>query len=304
VRFKQILYIASFWVILTAGVGTLLVSKPKTAVTSPNLQPVNQDTLQDTLPVKPDGYEWELAFSDEFESNELNKDRWSTCYDWFSEEFGGCSNNGNNELQWYRDSQARVDNGFLELKAEKEDSAALINGEQKYYYYKSGMVSSGRTTTNSEVKFQAKYGYYEARIKVPLGTGLWPAFWLLPTNQKWPPEIDVMEVLGDKPESVLMTYYWPDANGLPQKDNSQYIRNTSADQWHTYAVNWQPGTIDWYIDGQMRKSVTSDKVPDTEMQIILNLAVGGNLPGWPDEKTVFPATMYVDYMRYYALKQQ
>lgn len=111
-----------------------------------------------------------------------------------------------------------------------------------------------------------------------------------------------MEVLGDKPESVLMTYYWPDSNGLPQKDNSQYIRSTAPDQWHSYAVNWQPGKIDWYIDGEVRKSVESDKVPDTDMQIILNLAVGGNLPGWPDESTVFPAVMQVDYVRYFALK--
>ncbi len=254
-------------------------------------------------PTPPRGYSWQLSFADDFNGNKLDVNKWSTCYDWFSVQYNGCSNNGNNELEWYKSQQVAVNNGSANLTAIRQDNTGWDGTATKYYPYSSGMISTGRPVHDGVTKFTAKYGYYEARMKVPQGKGLWPAFWLLSADQEWPPEIDIMEILGNKPNAVLMTYWWKDGAGAATKDNSMYTNKVLDKGWHTYAINWQPKHIDWYIDGEKRKSVQSDNVPTKDMQIIIDLAVGGTLPGDPDSSTNFPATTSVDYVRYYALKK-
>lgn len=242
----------------------------------------------------------QLVFRDEFNTSTLDSSHWSTCYEWFRADYNGCSNNANQELQWYMPGQVSVGNGHLTLKA-IEQSVEGWNGDanqQQTYPYRSGMISSGRPSWEAAVKASYRYGYFEARIKVSSGQGIWPAFWLLPIDKTWPPEIDVMEILGHKPKEVLMTYHWGETVA-PQKNQTIYRKLRSPNDWHTYAIDWQPDRIDWYIDGVKRKSLTGDHLPSEAMAILFNLAVGGKLPGSPNELTPFPATMQIDYIRVY-----
>jgi beta-glucanase (GH16 family) len=161
------------------------------------------------------------------------------------------------------------------------------------------MLSTGKLSRNGTPKWTGSYGYYEVRAKLPGGTGLWPAFWLLPVSDKWPPEIDIMEMLGNNPNKILLTYFWNNGVYPPPKSTSTYTGTNFSEGWHTFAINWEPNSITWYIDGIERKHVQSIHVPNTQMQIIANLAVGGTLPGSPTSETAFPATMKIDYIRVY-----
>jgi len=242
-----------------------------------------------------------LQFSDEFDGDSLSQRKWNTCYDNYSIDYKGCSNHGNQESQWYQASQVTVTGGNLVLQSKKQQIGGT-DGEGNYrsYDYISGMVSSGRYQKGTPEKWSTTYGLYEARIKVPEGKAIWPAFWLLPVSTEWPPEIDIMELLGDKPNESIATYFWKDSSGNAAKDSSQYDYGKSlTDDWHTYAVDWREGTIDWYVDGKKIKHVESKNVSSVPMQIILNLAVGGQLPGQPDATTPASATMLVDYVRVY-----
>ncbi len=245
-----------------------------------------------------------LVFSDEFSSAAIDKDVWSTCYYWYRASFDGCTNYGNNELQWYRNYQTNIEDGHLVLTAKKEGVLAdARNGEEKYYPYTSGMISTGATKDSSKAPIYFRYGYFEAHAYAPEGKGLWSAFWLLPNDETWPPEIDIMEILGDRPNELLNTYFVRDSNGNVDKNTSTHSSvNKLAGEWHTYGLDWQNGRIDWYLDGEKVRSVSSDSVPDEKMILVFNLAVGGDLPGSPDEKTVFPSSMLVDYVRVYDKK--
>ena len=251
------------------------------------------------LPQPKSGYKWKLVFSDNFLGKSLDNNKWVTCYDWFNKEYDGCTNEGNNELEWYGPSQISVNNGILTLSAIKLPTVGLNKeGIQQLYPYQSGMISTGRPNLNAAPKEDFLYGYFEARIKVSSGKGIWPAFWLLPSNHSWPPEIDVMEVLGNNRNNVLLTYHWGNSIN-PQKNETIFKGLKNPNGWHTYAVNWQPGKITWYIDGVKQKNVESSNVPDIPMEVILNLAVGGDLPGNPDNNTHFPATVQVSYVHIY-----
>jgi beta-glucanase (GH16 family) len=245
-----------------------------------------------------------LVFSDEFNSTSVDESKWNYCYDRYSYQYNGCTNYGNWENEWYLKSQVSEGAGNLVLTAEKE----VTKGDNRYekeqdYAYKSGMVSTGARDQASSPKWDGLYGYYEAKILVPEGQAIWPAFWLLPTDGDWPPEIDVMEILGQKPKEVLNTYHWKQPDGSAAQDSSTVtLDKSTSEEWHTYAVNWQPGKIEWYVDDKLTKTVEGVNVPSKKMQIILNLAVGGTLPGEIDETTPKTAVMLVDYVRVYDKK--
>ena len=253
------------------------------------------------LPIPPHQKQWKLVFEDNFDGEHLDTSKWVTCYDWYDKTHDGCSNNGNNEEEWYTPAGVSLGNGVVTLTAKKEPTKGWDGKQEKDYGYKSGMISTGRPDWDGAPKWTATYGYYEARVKMPEGRGIWPAFWLLPADKEWPPEIDIMELLGHEPSSVLLTYFWANGKFPPPKDSSTYTntdQNFTSD-WHVFAVDWQPGKIDWYVDGTVRKTVTSEHVPNEPMEILLNLAVGGKLPGTTDQNTVFPAQMQIDYVRVY-----
>jgi beta-glucanase (GH16 family) len=258
------------------------------------------------LPAVPAGYHWKISMADEFNGNTLDASRWATCYDWYDSKYQGCTNSGNNEQEWYSQNQVKVQNGKLILTAESKPTLGWNKTYQQTFPYASGMISSGRSAPESQPKWSAAYGYYEAKMRSSAGKGIWPAFWLLPTDHSWPPEIDIMEGLGDQPNQPLMTYHWLGDNQQTQKDTTTLpaSKGISITNWHVYAVNWQPGHIDWYVDGKVVKTISGSHVTNKPMELIINLAVGGTLPGYPNASTVFPATTEVDYVHAYTLDKQ
>lgn len=151
--------------------------------------------------------------------------------------------------------------------------------------------TSGRVTTRG--KFSQLYGYFEIRARNSAGKGLWPAFWLLPADGGWPPEIDVMEILGHEPTIVHSTVH---SGTMPEQGSVATLQPTS-DGFHRYGVLWSSKTITYYIDGIRAATATTPSDAHKPMYMIVNLAVGGYWPGDPDASTAFPATFEIDAVR-------
>ena len=216
---------------------------------------------------------------------------------------------GNQELQYYTDEAA---NAFLDGKGSLVIKAEAIDAPGTYdCWYGKCKYTSARL--NTKKKFELKYGRIEARIKIPRGQGIWPAFWMLGKDIDdvgWPNcgEIDIMENIGREPKTVHGTIHGPGYSGaqgigapynLP--DNAAF-----ADDFHVYAVVWSKNRIKWYVDGNLFQTLTPKNLPEGERWVfdhpfflIMNLAVGGNWPGSPDDSTMFPQEMLVDYVRVY-----
>ncbi|MEA2973857.1 MAG: hypothetical protein QOG82_2315 [Actinomycetota bacterium] len=233
-----------------------------------------------------------LVFSDEFDGTALNSGKWHTCSWWSSTT---CSIETNNELELYTKNNVSVASGMLKLQARKENAVAW-NG--KTYNYTSGMISSGGRSGSIPAGFTYKYGYAEARVKVPAGQGLWPAFWTLPSDYSWPPEIDIMEILGNKPNQQEMHYHYLNSAGVHQGPGQAWVGPDFSADWHTFGVDWQPNAMIWYVDGVERWRFTDASAITAKPQyLLLNLAVGGNWPGSPNAATPFPSDYLVDYVR-------
>jgi beta-glucanase (GH16 family) len=217
------------------------------------------------------------TFSDEFDGANLDSTKWITCYPWASA--SGCTNASTSELEWYNALGVSASGGALHLTARRQEVAA----NHKQYAYTSGMVASAG-------KFQFTYGYVEFRAWIPSGRGLWPALWLLPADQSWPPEIDVMEALGGNTNRADLTYH--PVHGAPERRHVS-TGNLSAG-WHVFAVDWRPGSIVWSVDGRARFKV-SGSVPTQPMYLVMDLAVSGTQR--PDRSTPFPSSLDVDYVR-------
>ena len=227
---------------------------------------------------------WNLIWSDEFNGTGIDAANWT--YD-----IGG-SGWGNSELEYYtnRAENAKVENGQLLIIARKES-------------YSGNSYTSSRLKTQNLQNFT--YGKIEARIKIPVGQGLWPAFWMLGQNiiqAGWPQcgEVDIMEHVNEENKNYG-TMHW-DNNG-----HSSYGGNVFCDEstFHTYSIEWDAHAITWFLDGNKywEGNITNDTNSTEEFHLpfflILNLAVGGVWPGNPDATTPFPDTMYVDYVRAY-----
>lgn len=235
---------------------------------------------------------WRLVFHDEFNGDELDTSKWVTCYWWDNE---GCTNEGNNNLGWYKPGNVLVTDGKLVLRAKDE---AVNSPEGKAYSYTSGMVTTGRDSSELSVEPKATFQhvYVEMRAKVPQGQGLWPAFWLLPADQESKPEIDVMEMLGDNLFEVHMNFHYLDEHGDENRAGYTWTSSEPLTGWHVYANDWQPGALTWYVDGA-KHSHWNEYIPDEPMYLIANLAVGGDWPGSPDDSTAFPSDFEIDYIR-------
>jgi beta-glucanase (GH16 family) len=235
-------------------------------------------------------------FSDDFDGAALDETKWHTHY-WWADDQDGCSIVPNGELEWYLPDDVLVENGFLRLRAQER---TVTNSEGVTYNYTSGMVATGREcwADPEPEKFAFQYGYAEMRGRVPSGQGLWPAFWLLPGSQEWPPEIDVLEILGHEPETVYMTVHYLNDSGEHQPSGWYYTGPDFSAGWHTFGMEWRPDAIIWYIDGVERRRYTDPAfIPHEPMYLILNLAVGGDWPGPPDDSTVFPSYFEVDWVK-------
>lgn len=211
-------------------------------------------------------------------------DRWSRCYFWRPSH---CTNEWNAEEQVYVPANVVVRNGVLNLIAKRERTVGhLHNGTPHSLPYSSGMISSAG-------RFSFRYGYVEMRARVPAGQGLWPAFWLLPESRRWPPEIDVMELLGSEPDRVHQTLHPADGSSMTSFETTG-VRYSEG--WHTFAMDWRPDSLVFFVDGVERGRVTAG-VPSEPMYLIANLAVGGRWPGSPTDVTAMPATFSVDHIR-------
>lgn len=238
---------------------------------------------------------WNLVWSDEFDGgagSPVDGARWGF-------DTGG-NGWGNNELEFYtnRTDNVRKDGqGHLEIVARAES-------------YGGRPYTSGRINTAG--RFTQRYGRLEARIRVPQGKGIWPAFWSLGDNigsVGWPQcgELDIMEVVGDFRINHGSAHGPGYSGGNPLTGTYQLPGGSLADDFHTYAIEWEPGEVRWYVDNTMYERRTPADLPpgtawvyDHPFFLILNVAVGGNWPGSPDGSTRFPQTMTVDYVRVYA----
>jgi beta-glucanase (GH16 family) len=225
---------------------------------------------------------WRLTFHDEFDGSRLDAAKWSDHY-WHGR------THANRELEYYAPDGYELKDGMLRLIA--RPVAPEDRGKTQGLPYTSGMIEGSG-------KFSQKYGWFEVRCRVPAGKGFWPAFWLLPATRNWPPEIDVLEILGHDPATVYFTTHWRDPQRKHLSDGHRWKGPDFSADFHTFAVDWEPGTIIWYVDG-VERARTDKGVPDEPMYMIANLAVGGDWPGNPDAQTVFPGAMEIDYIRVY-----
>jgi len=251
------------------------------------------------------GGTWSMVWSDEFDGATLNTDNWNIQTGDGSEY--GLTAWGNAEQEWYKAENITVADGNLVITAKEEPT--------NNYPYTSGRM-------RSDNKIDIKYGRIEARVKTPVGQGLWSAFWMLPTDSAyggWASggEIDIMEAVspGVNDDITYGTLHY----GMPWPLNTSAGGNadrTPIDEFHTYAIEWEQNEIRWFIDDVHFATVTSDtwwsyyygengyvSAPEApfnqDFHLLFNLAVGGYWPGNPNADTVFPAEMLVDYVRVY-----
>lgn len=238
-----------------------------------------------------------LVWADEFDGAALDTSKWS------HQVGDGCSIGlcgwGNNELEWYQPENATVSEGTLRITARREEV-----GSRSY--------TSSRIRTIG--KGDWRFGRFEARLRLPQGRGIWPAFWMMPTDEVyggWPQsgEIDIMENIGHERTTVHGTVHfgdpWPNNRSLGASFTLNPSEGAFADTFHTFAVEREPGVLRWFVDDVLYQTLTPDDLAphpwpfDERFHFILNLAVGGNWPGDPDEHTVFPQTLEADYVRVY-----
>lgn len=245
----------------------------------------------------PDPSSWVLVWADEFDQPDGSAPdpaKWN-------HQQGG-SGWGNGELQYYTNS---IDNSFI------QDGMLVIKAIKEY--------EMGRDYTSARMTTQFKgdwtYGRFEIRAKLPNTQGIWPAFWLLPSRGRYGSgaaggEIDIMELIGSEPYRSYATLHY----GNPAERSSGYYDlpdgETFADDFHIFTLEWEPTEVRWYLDGNLFHTATEwftsagkdAKFPapyDQDFHLLVNVAVGGHWPGSPDETSVFPQMMYVDYIRVY-----
>lgn len=246
-------------------------------------------------PTSYDGYTFVPELSDDFSGTSLDVSKWTY------ETGTGCqySSNlcgwGNNELQYYKPQNISVSDGRLTITAKKNDA--------------------GRSYTSARIKSEGKmsvqYGRIDIRAKMPFGQGIWPALWLLgESSESWPAkgEIDIMEMIGGsqsgRDDTTHGTIHW-DAGGYHSYYGGSETLDSGilADEYHVYSIVWTPTYIAWYLDDASSPfhvasiSAANQSEFRAPFYFIMNIAVGGNWPGYPDDSTIFPQEMVVDYIR-------
>lgn len=236
-----------------------------------------------------------LVWSEEFETSSVDPNRWTF-------EIGnGQGGWGNQEWQYYR-----AENTSLRSIPGEEAQALVITAKKETF--------GGREYTSSRLKTQGKaswtYGKIEARLKLPEGQGIWPAFWMLGESIStvgWPRcgEIDIMEMIGgagDRDRTTYGTAHWDDG-GRQYRGGSLVLPQKLSSGFHVYTVDWTPRSLTWSVDGELFfiQPITGEAFTEFHQPafLLLNLAVGGQWPGYPDATTVFPQEFWVDWIRVY-----
>jgi beta-glucanase (GH16 family) len=234
--------------------------------------------------------DWRRTFNDDFS---LDLSQWTTRFPW-----GGRYTPGSKEAEIYVDeaypalplNPFSIEAGILTITANRlsPENAARFQGRR----YTSGLLTSYPA-------FAQLYGYFEVRARLPRGRGLWPAFWLLPTDFTWPPEIDIEQV-GDSTKLYVTVHY-----GTRRETGFAIsVPDTSA-AFHSYGMLWTPRFIAWYFDhDRVAFTPTPADMHSKRMYLLISLAVGGTWPGEPPVQTVFPAKLEVSDVHAYALPSQ
>lgn len=268
----------------------------------------NADVVS-AIQIQLDRSQYAQTFADDFDALSLDledgqsKGVWRTNFGYGGVHSRTLPNNG--ELQVYSDrlfagtgtaslkiDPFRLADGKLEIVAEplKEDLRQFAWGRS----YTSGLLTT-------KASFSQAYGLFEIRAKLPKGKGLWPAFWLLPENRAWPPEIDVLEVLGDNTKKLYVSWH-SNAGGKHTSDSKAIEVPDMSEDFHTYSVVWEKDTLMWFFDDLQVASKSTPEDFHLPMYMLINLAVGGQWPGSPDKATQFPAKYTIDWVRAYARK--
>lgn len=243
------------------------------------------------------GQQWELVWADEFDADTIDATRWEHEVNGF----GG----GNNELQYYTDRNVNsfIDDGHLVIQARKESFTGQ-DGTRNY------------TSARLRTKYRGDwtYGRFEVRAKLPVGKGLWPAIWMLPTDSEYggwaaSGEIDIMEMLGHEPNRIYGTIHYGGQYPRNKHTGTSWTLATGdfSTEFHVFAVEWEPGVMRWYVDDIEYQELTNwyseggvFPAPfNRRFHLLLNVAVGGDWPGSPDASTSFPQRMQIDYVRVY-----
>ncbi|HEV2531509.1 family 16 glycosylhydrolase [Phenylobacterium sp.] len=248
-----------------------------------------------------------LTFDDEFNSLSLwngASGTWSTTPAYEDDRGNGSSLPSNGEQEWYINANYgptssvhpwTVDNGILTLTAQKADpSIAGDLGYAKYgslgaYQYTSGLIETNHSFTQT-------YGYFEMKAQLPAGQGLWPAFWLMPANGAWPPELDVVEALGRDTSTIYTTVHTEETGAHTQQALATNVGDWSAG-YHTYAVDWEADKVTFFYDNKPIYQVDTPADMHGPMYMIANLAMGGGWAGSVDASTPPVAQMNIDYIR-------
>ncbi|MGM0840418.1 MAG: carbohydrate binding domain-containing protein [Bacillota bacterium] len=254
---------------------------------------------------------WSLVWNDEFNQAEIDRSKWTFDIGNGFTDAGGAyvPGWGNNEKQYYTDrpENARTEDGKLLITVKKEE-------------YEGFAYTSSRLKTKG--LFSKAFGKFEMKASLPVGKGYWPAFWMLPEDDKYggwaaSGEIDILEAQGSNPQEAIGTIHYGETWPNNKYTGAHYAfedGSTIADE-HVYSVEWEPGEIRWYVDGKLRQtqnnwyskgtgnaaSFTYPAPFDQPFHMLLNVAIGGNFDGEPTEDTMFPQSMDVDYVRVYDL---
>jgi beta-glucanase (GH16 family) len=248
----------------------------------------------DSIPSPPG---WKLVWNDEFSGSSLDPAKWEY-------EVNG-QGGGNNELQYYTDREINsfISSGNLVIRAMQE-SYTGPDGTREY--------TSARIRTKN--KGDWKYGRFTIKAKLPYGQGLWPAIWMLPTDWEYggwaaSGEIDIMELVGHEPNKVHGTLHYGGSYPANTQSGGPFTlpSGSFSDSYHEFTLEWEETEFRWYVDGNLYLTQTdwfTNAAPypapfDKKFHLILNVAVGGNWPGSPDQTTKFPQTMVIDYVRIY-----
>lgn len=235
----------------------------------------------------------------------------------FQDEFDGAAGAPPSPTRWRYEVGTDWGNAQLEYDTNRTQNASL-NGAGQLVITARAETFQNRNYTSARLNtlglFTSMHGRFEARMKLPIGQGIWPAFWLLGSNigtVGWPAcgEIDIMEMRGQTPTQIQGSLHGPGYSGGAALTSSfNLTAGTFNDDFHVFAVEWSPSRIVWKVDGVTYKTVTPSSLPSNgtwvfehPFSIIINLAVGGNYVGAPNGSTVFPQTLVVDWVRVYRI---
>jgi len=254
-----------------------------------------------------------LVFFDDFD--ELNLNRWSPHYDagydnkshrWLGYDLVSKRTlQGNHEQQIYVDSDYKgsspkslglnpfiIENGILSIVAQKTPP------QMKKFLYQYEFISGLLTSRQS---FSQLYGYFEIRARIPSGKALWPAFWLLPVDKSWPPELDIIEVVGQQPDLIVSTAHWANAAGEHKYSGCRTKLPDANRDFHLYGALWTARRITYFIDRVAVAEIATPSGMNKPMYLIINLAVGGNMVGYADVNTPLPAKYDIDWVASYRI---